>query len=458
MGPRGFNLSIACTTKMQLKLALGLLTLISIPTLGTAAVAQTQTLSFNQALVIALHTAPSIKMRQAQLNAAEQAAIPAAALRDPKLSLGINNMPVQGENRFSSSADFMTMRQIGVMQEFPNRAKRRARQAEADSSIDAAELQIQREERKLLAATATSWIALHSLQQQLQLLTELDKENHLLSKTHEASHTGRQSMLMDTLIPEEENALLAERRDQLLRQQSRARAQLQRWLGASQIETLSGQAPEWQLDLSAMEAQLDNNPELLLYQPLGRKLDAQIAQARAAKRPDWAVETMYGARGFPAEDMVSVKLTIDLPVFSRSRQNPRIAASLAKRDALSSEREQIARTLRAELASDFADYRQLERAYIRQRDTFLPLADKKIALIQAAWQSNGGMGLTDVIHARQARIEAKLKLLELAAQRDSAAALLYFRYGITRADINQLQQVSAKSAAILSATVGATHE
>jgi outer membrane protein, heavy metal efflux system len=457
MGPRGFMLSPARHSLIQLGLALGLATLVG-SQFATADTAKPLALGFQQALALALHQTPSIKMRQAQLSAAEQAAIAAAALPDPKLSLGINNMPVQGENRFSSSADFMTMRQIGVMQEFPNRAKRRARQAEADSNINAAELQIQLTARKLLAATAASWIDLRSLQQQLQLLNELDKENRLLSKTHEASHTGRQSMLMDTLIPEEETALLAERRDQLLRKQSRARAQLQRWLGATPVQSLSGRAPEWQLDLTTMEAQLESNPELLLYQPLGRMLDAQIAQARAAKRPDWALETMYGARGYPAEDMISVKLTIDLPVFSRSRQNPRIAASLAERDALNSEREQIQRRLRAELTSDYADYRQLQRAYQRQRDTFVPLADKKIALIQAAWQSNGGMGLTDVIHARQARLEAKLKLLELGAKRDSAAARLYFRYGITRADINQLQQFSANSATGVTAPAGADYE
>ena len=397
-------------------------------------------LSFNQALSIALQTAPELQASAAQLDAAQQNAIPAGALPDPKLAVGINNMPIEGNNRFSTSADFMTMRQIGVMQEFPNRAKRRARQAEANSEIDLAAINVQLDTRQILSLTAQSWIQLHALEQQLVVLEQLDKENNLLTKTHEASHTGKQSMVMDTLIPEEENALLQERRDELLRLHSRARAQLQRWLGDAALQPLSGRAPEWPLSLSDLEHSLAQNPEFLRYEPMTQKLDAQVAAARAAKRPDWGVEVMYGARGYPAEDMLSLKFTVDLPVFTRSRQNPRIAASLSERAAIDSERDVKLRNLKAELISDYADYQQLARAYSRQRDIFLPLADKKIALIQAAWQGNNGMGLTDVIHARQARLDAQFKLIQIGAAQDQIAAQIYFRYGIQKAEIAQLKQ------------------
>jgi outer membrane protein TolC len=156
---------------------------------------------------------------------------------------------------------------------------------------------------------------------------------------------------------------------------------------------------------------------------------------------------MYGERGYPADDMVSLKLTMDLPVFTHTRQNPRIAASLAERDALSHEREIKYRNLIAELESDFANYEQLQHAYERQRDILLPLANKKIALIQAAWQSNSGIAITDVIHARQARIEANLKLIQLATARDSTAAHLYYRYGIRQNDIQLLKQAQSSTIA-----------
>jgi outer membrane protein TolC len=400
-------------------------------------------LSFNTALVQALKTAPDLKARYADLNAAKHAAIPSASLPDPKISLGLNNMPITGEEQFSTTTDFMTMRQIGVMQEFPNSAKRLARSKAADSLITLSRRQIQIAERRLLQATARSWIELYGVEQQLLLIDELERENQLLTRTHQATHTGRQSMVTDALIPEEENALLAERRDQLIRQQRLTRTQLKRWLGNAAMLPIADQTPEWQLNLNELQMHIKENPEFLIYEAMTQQLDAQVAETRADKRPDWTLEVMYSERGYPADDMVSLKLTMDLPIFSHTRQNPRIAASLAERDALSHEREIKYRNLNAELESDFANYEQLQRAYDRQRDTLLPLANKKIALIQAAWKSNSGVVITDVIHARQAQIEAKLKLIQLATARDSTAAHLYFRYGIRQNDIQLLKQTQS---------------
>lgn len=44
------------------------------------------------------------------------------AFPDPKLRLGIENLPITGPDRFRYDRDFMTMRQIGWAQEFPNSA------------------------------------------------------------------------------------------------------------------------------------------------------------------------------------------------------------------------------------------------------------------------------------------------------------------------------------------------
>jgi len=404
-------------------------------------------LSFYQALHIALRSAPEITGRQATITAAEQAAIPAGALPDPKLSLGINNMPVEGENKFSTSADFMTMRQLGVMQEFPNAAKRRARVNAAQSTVALAQTQLQLEERSLLNTVASNWITLRGIQQQLLLLEALDRENTLLAASHNALHTAKTSMVMSTLVPEEEAIFLTERRDELERQATRAQSQLSRWLGDTAKQPLTGTTPNWQFHLDQLHAQLNNNPELSLYDSMTQKMDAEVAEARAGKRPDWAVEVMYGDRGYPAEDMVSLKLTVDLPVFSRSRQTPRITSKLAQREQLESERDAKTRALHAELDADYADFTQLTRARDRQRDTLIPLAEKKVTLIQTAWQGGQAMALSDVIHARQERIEAQLKMIALQAAVDQTAAQLYFRYAITQTELDQLKQAGNSVAA-----------
>ncbi|MGD6497750.1 TolC family protein, partial [Xanthomonas citri pv. citri] len=95
--------------------------------------------SFDEAGRLAVEQAPLLKARQSQVEANQEEAVRAAALPDPKLTLGLVNWPVTGREAFDLRADDMTMKQIGVMQEFPARAKRRARQALADRDVEQAQ-------------------------------------------------------------------------------------------------------------------------------------------------------------------------------------------------------------------------------------------------------------------------------------------------------------------------------
>ncbi|MBK7549914.1 MAG: hypothetical protein IPI20_19900 [Rhodoferax sp.] len=63
----------------------------------------------------------------------------ASQLPDPVLKLGINNLPINGEDRFSLTRDFMTMRSVGVMQEFTREDKRRARTLRFEREAETAE-------------------------------------------------------------------------------------------------------------------------------------------------------------------------------------------------------------------------------------------------------------------------------------------------------------------------------
>src|SRR3546814_5218838 len=66
--------------------------------------------------------------------------MPAAGqLPAPKLGLGIDNFPVSGPPAGSFVEDSMTMARLGISQEVPNAAKRRARSSRARTDVQAAE-------------------------------------------------------------------------------------------------------------------------------------------------------------------------------------------------------------------------------------------------------------------------------------------------------------------------------
>jgi len=86
-------------------------------------------LTLDEALRLAQERSRQLPAQDASAQAARQMATAAGQRPDPILKAGINNLPVNGSDRFSLTNDFMTMRSLGVSQEFTRDGKLKARAA-----------------------------------------------------------------------------------------------------------------------------------------------------------------------------------------------------------------------------------------------------------------------------------------------------------------------------------------
>ncbi|MEK6747839.1 MAG: TolC family protein [Pseudomonadota bacterium] len=397
--------------------------------LATAAsYAQNASLSFNEALALSVRAAPSLAAKMAQAAAAQQTAIFSGELPDPKFVMGVENLPIAGPNRFDANAEAMTMRRIGIMQEFNNGAKRRARTVAAQSRADMAVAETEVTRLSVLRETSVAWIMRASVENQLARIDALATENQLLAAAVRAKFVGGQTPTVDVVLPRLEAAAIEERRDELQARRQQAIAMLRRWIGNAADLPLLGVAPDWPINNAALSERVTLHPELIAFDPKTRMLDAEVSEAQAAKRPDWALELAYQNRAAPFDDMIMLQVSVDLPIFAGARQNPQIAAKQAERSALAAEREAVLREHGALLEADLAEYQRLTNAVKRQREVLLPLAEEKSILILAAWR--GGKGsLMELIAARRERIDADLKAIALEGERQQLAARLYYAYG-----------------------------
>jgi outer membrane protein TolC len=385
-------------------------------------------LTFDEALRLAQAQAPQLKARAENVAAARSSAVPAGELPDPKLALGVDNLPINGPDRYSLTRDFMTMRRIGVMQEFPNASKREARIAAAQGRVAVAEAQTGITRLAVLRETAVAWIARETAERQLARIDPLRHENRLLDAAVRAQIVGGKEAAADAVIPRQEAAGIENLADELRARRDQAIASLKRWIGAAANEALQGTSPDWPISWATLARSLHRHPELVEFDSKERVLDAEIDEAQAEKKPDWALELAYQQRGPQFSDMASLQVSFDLPVFPGSRQDPKIAAKRAERTGLDAEREATLREHTAVLEADLADYQRLVNAVRRQREVLLPLAEEKVTLAMAAWR--GGKGnLTEVIAARRERIDAELKAIDLEGQRRQVAARLHYAYG-----------------------------
>src|SRR5258706_13889418 len=154
----------------------------------------TEPLPFAEALKIGETISPRLVAQNAALAAAAELVPRARELPDPKLRIGVDNLPVNGADRFQYNSDSMTMRKIGVMQDFPNAEKRRLRgeRAALERDVEAANLDAQR--AGLRCEIALAWLELYFARQARAPLVELVGEMQLqLDTVSAAIAAGRQN-------------------------------------------------------------------------------------------------------------------------------------------------------------------------------------------------------------------------------------------------------------------------
>ena len=396
--------------------------------MGAAAGVRAEPLSFDSALDIAARTAPDIAVQAASVAALEATSVAAGRLPDPKLALGIENLPVTGEEQWSLTRDFMTMRKIGLMQDVPNRGKRQAQTDIAAAAVTRAQVERRAQALAIRRDTAIAWLTRFYLERRAALFDALDRENRLFADTVRSQLIAGRAMTAETIVPQQEAAELADRRDDLGAEIAKSKATLKRWVGDAADESLAGDPPSLAIDAEHLRTHVHEHPELAVFVPMTEMAQAEVHAAEAMKKPDWSVELAYGRRGAAFGDMVSVQFTLGLPLFTRTRQDPLIAAKRQELNRVAAERAAMLRDHTQALEGDLAEYDSLSRQLVRMRNIRVPLARQKVDYQFASYRAGKG-DLTAVLNARRELIDQQLKQIELEGQHAVTLAKLYYIYG-----------------------------
>lgn len=327
----------------------------------------------------------------------------------------------------------MTMQKIGVMQDFPNRAKRQSEVELAKAELGSANAHTEILRIELRQKVASAWFKRFYLERKLALYDDLFSENRLLSQISQTQVTSGRTMVADALDPRLESNVLLDQKDDLLRDLKKAKLELHRLVSAepteniSQIETLSTQAPIISLDTSKLYHHLHQHPELKAYQAEKKTAEAKLKQAQALQKPDWGIEFAYQHRAPEFGDMIGVQLTTELPVFSKKRSGPLIQAALAEQNRITADQEVKYREHLTLLDEGLSDLDALDQQINRTMQKSIPLAKQKVNLQLASYQA-GKTNLTNIIAARQALLEQRLRLIDLQQQQAITTAQLYFTF------------------------------
>lgn len=384
-------------------------------------------LAFEEALRQAEANAPELKAAEARRAGAAEAVRAADALPDPRAFAGIENLPVEGPDRFSPQRDFMTMRTIGVMQEFPNASKRRARVARAEAEIENEVAALALALANLRRDVAAAWLNRYYLERRRALLNSLRQENQTLRRTVEAQLRAGRKRPADMLLVRQDALALADRQDDLERDIALADATLRRWTGEADPQPLTGEPPQFADNPDSWRAHFHHHPELRRFKPATGRAQAELQEVEATRRPDWGVELAWQNRDDAFGDMMSLQVSADLPLFARSRQTPQIRAKQQQLASLEAEQEAMRREHQAALEADIAALTALRRQDERLEKEAIPLAREKVALELAAYRAGSG-DLDAVLAARRELLEVQLRQLELQARYHTLLAGVHYLF------------------------------
>ena len=387
-------------------------------------------LTFDDAVVRAAESGPTIDAGRASVEAARRSVTAAGRLPDPELSVGFNDFPVTGPNAGSLTRDNFTTQKIGISQDVPNRSERRARIAIATAEADKAQASLSVSSLEARLGAAQAWIDLYFAYRRVSVINRLGTETQSLAELTRGTFAAGGSSVDETVSSAIGATRMADRLAEAAAAVTTARAALRRWIGDAADETLAVAAPTFHVDRAYLLDHLHHHPSLVAVDAEHTLADANVALARSATRPDWSWEVDYGRREPGYGDLASIGFRIGLPLFQSNRQRPIINARRADVARVEADREAVLREHTAILEQRLAEYEAVEANLKRAMDIRLPLAQQRAAA-DIGSHGFGTLSAAQLFAARTDALEAEIDVIDLEARLARIGAALTLEYGET---------------------------
>jgi len=365
--------------------------------------------------------------QQSAAAASHELAVAAAQLPDPVATVGLTNVPVSGSDAFSLTRDSMTMRSVGVMQEFTRAEKRRARaerfERDADRQLAERSASVATIERE----TALAWLDRYYAEAQSAVIAEQARQARTELEAAEAAYRAGRGGLAEILGARSALVSFDDRASELRRRVAAATIALARYAGDVGDRPLAARPDidTLRFDARTLESDMPHHPQIAALAQREEVAAAEVRVSQANRKADWSVQLMYGLRGPGYPDMVSLGVSVPLQWDRPQRQDRELAAKLAMLDQARAEREDALRAHRAEVQATLVEWNNDRERSVRYAKELVPLAAERTEATLAAYRG-AKASLIDLLLARRNEIDVRMQALQLEAETARAWAQLEF--------------------------------
>ena len=392
-------------------------------------------LTLQQAERLALQNEPGIEGLNAKTQSMMQSSVAAGELMDPKLQVGVLNLPTDS---FDFDQEPMTQFRVSYIQQFPSGDSREIRRGKAVSQSRQFQQQVEERRRQLLTQVRLSYLETLYWEQARETVRENRQLVSQLSDFVQSRFSVGRTNQFEFITVQQSLSKLQDRLTQIDQNISGERYRLSEWVGEipSRLPLSAGmptlERDAWKrLDLEQINQSIAQHPKVLEF---NNQIDVNrkdLDLIRESEKPGWGLNVSYAFRddaqdGTDRADFFSVVATLDLPLFTANRQQKQAQAQ--QYEVLSSQlqRDALLRKLRSEVLRLQTNLELLEQRDALYRETLLPQAEQRSQAALQTYQSGGG-SFADVMQAYMEALTTALehKRIQIDSLK-SRAQLLYF--------------------------------
>jgi len=411
--------------------------------LPATAIAANKVLSFERAIKQAQEYDPWLKGNKHKQNALIALSRAVDTLPDPKMSLGMANLPTNG---FDFSQEAMTQFKVGMTQIFPRGDTRAIKNKQLKLQSQAYPF-LRLDRRAKVAVTVGSlWLDAYRIKQSIALI---EKNRSLFEQLVDVTQASYASALgktrqQDIVRAQLELTRLDDRIDQLAQQKNHFEGQLFQWLTSYLVDdnTANGLSafPLDNINLGEKLIGIDLQQPALVYatklqkadhlalyfeqhpavMAINKKIQATrkgINLAQQKYQPEWGVNASYGYRddtplGNSRADFMSFGITFDLPLFTEHRQDQEVKSAIAETEAMKTEKTLLIRQLLGAYSSGRGRLVRLNSREILYRNKLLPQTHDRAEAALTSYTNDYGE-FSEVVYARIAVLNAEIDQLTI---------------------------------------------
>jgi outer membrane protein TolC len=408
-------------------------------------VVSAEELSLQQAVEKAVSQDDWLISSQQKENAIRALSQGMTALPDPKINVGLLNMPTDS---FDFNQEAMTQFNVSISQMFP--AGDTLRLTGEKYAAQGDQMPLMRDNRRAMLAMEVSnlWLTAYSYEESIKLVKQnrtLFEQLHEVVESSYSSAYGRAKQ-QDLVRSELELIKLDHRLTQLSQAKENALKKLSQYI----LPTMADQnTADQDITLKTTGEPIMVTPSNILssnslalaarlsLHPLVRIVDVQSNTAQIDKaiaeqkyKPEWGVTLGYGYRGDDLSgkdraDLASIAVSVSVPIFSSSRQDAQVKAASLQVESFLSEKQLVLNELMAKYRVLTSDITLLDQRIRLYQTKLLPSYRESAQAMLNAYTSNDGV-FSDVVQARIATLNAHIELLNIRIERFKRLAELNY--------------------------------